>query len=379
MLGEEQNVVAMWAETGRGVNPSVNVYDYSVQRNPGSWETTSIKYDPKEELLWAGYSNGFLCSFHSSEREGGMLERYTCRKIAEGRVKCVMPCSLGVLAVHARGIQLFSRGLMSKAKYACGSLEKEDSGKGSNSAGSQGGGREFCCAAFNAPFMAMTDDVDSMTHITVGGGNMLDQLDIQSGLRKTSSVAIPNGSIVKSMSCGAMLAAGCEDGRVMMFDATLRHRKPQGIVVAHDGPVVSISCSPGDGYLVATVGQSAKSLNPYDKNAPCTYSCDPAIQVCNNFLPPELASHYHHGCPWLNPMLYYSIFQVFDVRMMTARVPLRFPGFLIDPSAIAFTPDATLAVGGKSGDLVLRSSGGYDFDLSGRDTQDEFHITVSSR
>ncbi len=373
-------MVGMWAATGRGLNPTAHFYDYSGQRSPGSWEASTIKYDPKEELLWAGYSNGFLCSFHSAEREGGMLESYTSRKIAENRVKCVMPCSPGVLAVHARGIQLFSRGLMSKVKYARGSLEKEDSGKGGSSGGSDGGGkkREFCCAAFNAPFMAMTDGGDSMTHVTAGGGSMLDQLDIQSCLRKITSATIPNGSVVKSMACGAMLAVGCEDGRVVMYDATLRHKNPQGIVVAHDGPVVSTSCSPGDGYLVVTVGQSARSLNPYDKNAPCTYSCDPAIQVYN-FPPLALSSpHHQHSCSWLNPK-FSSIFQVFDVRMMTARVPLRFPGFLTDPSTIAFTPDATLAVGGNSGNLVLRSSSGYDVDLSGRDAHEEFHVTVSCR
>ncbi len=284
MLEEKQYVVGMWTETGRGLNPTTHSYDYSGQRSPGSWEASTIAYDPKEELLWVGYSSGFLCSFHSAELQGGALERYTSRKIAENGVKCVMPYSLGVLAVHARGVQLFSRGLMSKMKYIRGSLEQEDSGKGVSSGGNEGGGKErelFCCAAFNAPFMAMTDGGDSMmTHVTVGGGNTLDQLDIRSFLRKSTSITIPNGSVAKSMACGAMLAVGCEDGRVMLYDATLRHKNPQMIFAAHNGPVVSTACSPGDGYLVVTVGQSAKSINPYDENASCTYSCDPAIQVC---------------------------------------------------------------------------------------------------
>ncbi len=283
MLGEEKYVVDMWTETSRGLNPTAHSYDYSGQRSPESWEASTIEYDPTEELLWVGYSSGFLCSFHSAEHGEGILECYTSRKIAENRVKCVLPCTLGILAVHAKGIQLFSRGLISKAKYLCGSLEQEDSGKGGSSGSSKRGGKEaeFSCAAFNAPFMAMTNGGDSMSHVTLGRGNVLDQLDIHSCLRKSTSVTMPNGSISKSMACGAMLAVGSEDGRVMMYDATLRHKNPQGVVVAHDGPVGSIACSPGDGYLVITVGQSAKSLNPYDKNAPCTYSCDPAIQVWN--------------------------------------------------------------------------------------------------
>ncbi len=289
MLEEEQYVVGMWTETGRGLYPAAHSREYSGQRSPGSWgEASTIAYDPSEELLWVGYSSGFLCSFHSAELQGGVLERYTSRKIAENGVRCVMPFSLGVLAVHAGGVQLFSRGLVSKMKHVCDSCQQEDSGKGVSSGGNDGGGNErelYCCAAFNAPFMAMTDGGDSMiTHVTVGGGNTLDQLDIRSFLRKSTSITIPSGSIAKSMSCGAMLAVGCEDGRVMLYDATLRHKNPQMIFVAHDGPVINTVCSPGDGYLVATVGQSAKSLNPYDENAPCTYICDPAIQVCGALL-----------------------------------------------------------------------------------------------
>ncbi len=61
---------------------------------------------------------------------------------------------------------------------------------------------------------------------------------------------------------------------------------------------------------------------------------------------------------------------------MTARVPLYFPEFISDPCAVAFTPDGTLAVGGRSGHLALRSS---SVDLFGEDACDEFHVAVSCR
>ncbi len=62
---------------------------------------------------------------------------------------------------------------------------------------------------------------------------------------------------------------------------------------------------------------------------------------------------------------------------MAARVPLCFPGFLTDPFAVTFNPGGTLAVGGHSGHMVLRSSSDYGVDLPGGDTSEEFHVVVS--
>ena len=48
------------------------------------------------------------------------------------------------------------------------------------------------------------------------------QLDLYDGLRVSKMVELPAGAAGTAMACGSMLAVGCQDGCVRLYDAALR-------------------------------------------------------------------------------------------------------------------------------------------------------------
>eukprot|EP00953_Heterococcus_sp_UTEX-ZZ885_P001325 1228-Heterococcus_DN1.PRE.1 len=106
------------------------------------------------------------------------------------------------------------------------------------------------------------------------------QLDIYGGMLLNKTVDMPVGGAGTAMVCGAMLAVGCEDGCVRLYDAALRSRRAEGSFELHTGPVTALAATVSDGgRRLATAGQAAKSLNIFDKNAPRSLHPDSVVRT----------------------------------------------------------------------------------------------------
>ncbi len=63
-----------------------------------------------------------------------------------------------------------------------------------------------------------------------------------------------------------LLCAGTSMGQLDMFDGALRSPRVEGSISnAHSGSIVALDMY---GHYIVTCGVSARSINPYDKNAP---------------------------------------------------------------------------------------------------------------
>lgn len=60
-------------------------------------------------------------------------------------------------------------------------------------------------------------------------------LDIYAGLAVSRAVELPAGQGCTAMACGALLAVGCEDGCVRLYDAAMRRCARSGRSASHTG------------------------------------------------------------------------------------------------------------------------------------------------
>jgi hypothetical protein len=337
MMGGEEMEECSWAETMR-------VYEAAGDSGQGPSGATCSTFDKSEEVLWVGYEDGRISSFlHPGMSRLTSVKAYAKTESGPSPVLSMMSFDGGLLSLSSRCCRIHSRGCVALSKFegdvvfpaatAAHPVPKVVEG--------------LSCAAFNAPSLTMGDGADGITHVSVGfetsdsnrGG--VYQLDMYAGLALKSVVTLPTA--VTAMSCGAMLAVGCKDGSVRLLDASLRTKRPQGTFAAHSGPVKCLAAAPGEGLVIATLGMASKSVNPYDKNAPHTLHADSTVQL-------------------------------FDLRMMSHGMPLRFPGYITSPSSACFTPEGYFVVVGEGGNLVIQAGGeegegfggfvaGYDMEV----------------
>jgi WD40 repeat protein len=67
------------------------------------------------------------------------------------------------------------------------------------------------------------------------------------------------------------LAVGSEDGRIRLFDPSLRSCDVLHKLDAHSGGVRSLNIT-HDGTLMISAGYNTRAVNPYDPNSPLTVS-----------------------------------------------------------------------------------------------------------
>ncbi|CAN0300729.1 unnamed protein product, partial [Ectocarpus sp. 4 AP-2014] len=300
--------------------------------------TTAVEFDPFEELLWAGHSDGRLTSYaqpdmtkHSSvaAHRHGPVGRGQATE-PDGGILALTAFQQGVLSVSNSAVRLHSRGCLLRATFS-GLVEKP---------GVRGTPptlhypENLTCCALNSPSTMMGMGADS-THVTVGsfgggaaggipGGSppSLFQLDPVPGLRLVKAVGLPEEAGVTAIARGAMLTVGGNDGRIRLLDPRLRSTSVEHVLEAHTGPVQAVAVTPTDGVKIVSVGMTSKSLNPYDTSAPTELFGDPVVRV-------------------------------FDARMPTRPgPPLQF-SMLGAPRLVRFLADESLALASSSGQFLV--------------------------
>lgn len=331
---EEEHLPLSWAEAKRSYEDG--------------HATSALTFDTEEELLWGGYEDGRITSL--TQPQGHRYTSILAHKGVEAtqieprpphlpplaregtRILGLLTCDAGVLSLSATSVRLHTRGCL---RMAC--FEGSVGVRGVRGApGVVVPIERLTSFAFNKPALAMGPGMDSVTHVTVACAGAekqpprLYQLDVYSGLTLAKSVDLPHGGGGTAMACGSMLAVGCEDGSVKLYDASLRTHRMESSYEPHAGPILGVAFTVSDGgYRIATIGQRSSSINPYDKNAPRTLHPDTVVKT-------------------------------FDLRMMRQCQPL--PCGACVPTAITFLPtedpagdhdNDTIVVGTRSGQLML--------------------------
>eukprot|EP00752_Nemacystus_decipiens_P004347 g3971.t1 len=300
---------------------------------------TAVEFDPLEELLWAGHSDGRLTSYsqpdmakHSSvaaHRHGNLRGQPAG---PDGSILALAAFQQGVLSLSSSAVRLHSRGCLLRATFS--GVAEIPGVRGIPP--TQHHAENMTCCALNSPSTLMGMGTDSSSRVTVGtsgGGSVVGgteggsppsllQLDPVSGLRLVKAVGLPREAGVTSMARGAMLAVGCDDGRIRLLDPRLRSGSVEHVLKAHTGPVQAVAVTPTDGVKIVSVGMTSKSLNPYDTSAPTELFGDPVVRV-------------------------------FDARMPgRPGPPLQF-SMLGAPRMVRFLADESLALATSSGQFLL--------------------------
>ncbi|KDO35609.1 hypothetical protein SPRG_00453 [Saprolegnia parasitica CBS 223.65] len=269
----------------------------------------AVAFDPCQEVLWTGHANGRLTAHLLPT-----LEKYSSVISNAGAIKTLIPCYDGIVAISKSMAVFRSRGCVhndtvavdhSRGALTCGHLRPYDSNKPNdhlllgNSAG--------CVAAY--------DLQGQLSHPLHKTPMPVWSMDFYHG----SKIAI---TALASHEDAPMMCAGSATGQLDLFDSSLRsHRVECSIPNAHAGNIVSMDMH---GHYILTCGVSARSINPYDKNAPVKVYPDPLIKL-------------------------------FDVRTMGLVQSMPFPG-AASPSYVHFQPHAQGShyyAGSRDGDLYL--------------------------
>ncbi|OQR98814.1 hypothetical protein ACHHYP_07866 [Achlya hypogyna] len=225
---------------------------------------TAVAFDQCQELVWTGHANGRLTAHLLPT-----LEKYSSVVSNTGAIKHIIPCYDGIVAISKSMAVFRSRGCVhndtvavdgSRGSLTCGHLRPYDGHKASdhlllgNSVG--------CVAAY--------DLQGQLSHPLHKTPTPVWSMDFYHG----SKIAI---TALASHEDAPMICAGSATGQLDLFDAGLRsHRVECSIPNAHAGNIVSMDMY---GHYIITCGVSARSINPYDKNAPVKIYPDPLVKL----------------------------------------------------------------------------------------------------
>lgn len=169
-------------------------------------------------------------------------------------------CS-GVLSVASNSIRLHSRGGVVRHGFT-NEIEAEADD-------------EFNCAVFNDAATGSFSPHQGAGCFTVGSeANRLYHFNLGAPGRRPKKVSMPHGTRV--IGCDRFLVCGGSEGSLSFLDPTLRSTQIEHSFEAHTGSVLDLAVK-GD-YLV-TCGLAARSVNPYDRNAPSQLVPDPLIKL----------------------------------------------------------------------------------------------------
>ncbi|OQS00044.1 PAB-dependent poly(A)-specific ribonuclease subunit 2, partial [Thraustotheca clavata] len=224
---------------------------------------TAVAFDPCQELVWTGFSTGRMTANLLPT-----MEKYSSVASNSSAIKQIIPSYNGVIAISNSMAVLRSRGCVhndtvvaeASRAFTSGHLRSFDASKTS----------DYLLLGNNAGCVAAYDLQGQLSHPIHKTPMPVWSMDFYHG----NKIAI---SAMASCESSAMICAGSSTGQLDLFDGSLRsHRVEYSIPNAHKGSIVAMDMV---GNYILTCGVSARSINPYDKNAPLKIYPDPLVKL----------------------------------------------------------------------------------------------------
>jgi hypothetical protein len=251
---------------------------------------SSIEYDPVQELLWAGFSNGrvqsYLAGTEYFENRDVEPSRYSSFRVSDSPIVNVWPLESSVISLSRTNCRLHTKGGMLVSDIADTTISETDI--------------QFTCSSIfrripstlSSYELANQQFWQSPSHLFVGTNSaqaFCFDLNRSSGVNTPKIVLKTEVASTCVVENGAFSIFGCKDGKLRLFDSRMRSDKAQQSLSAQTASILDMTVNIG-GYLLASCGMEARAINPYDPNSPTKLRPDPTVHLTDLRMMKSLAS-----------------------------------------------------------------------------------------